>query len=753
MKIGVVGSGKSFSKSVLTMALPICLAVAGCHGATQVGPLDTDQSFVKIDRPLDAQAASIRTQAVPGTGTADQSFFLALNKKELGKRWFMSAYLKQFFPGAVMGGAAASLGTRVVTFRVQNGKLFVFDASDNYKDSDTFDPKLILESYPIVNTYGPYNDLSNADKYVLFDPAAGLNRFGVVADMFAYDPAKASNFQVDAAYMSNFRALTDGVTFEQVFTGASTVFPINDGFQTGNVFRASGTLGLALRRYQEGDGFKAMPYDGSSYFFYGDIAQVPDTGSLTSSYVHWNIHKGMKPIKWLISDQFVKANQDPRYQQYDIVGAIKKGVTNWNEVFGFKALEVEVATANDSYADDDTNYIIFDGDPTFGAAFANWRQNPNTNEIRGASVYFNAAWLDIADYEFGVAPTPSPDGRPAQPVAALAKPKTPTLTWGNWKNEPLCVMWTPKYRADRNKAEALTPDPNAALTPKQKVENFLTHVVIHEVGHTLGLRHNFKGSNGQPGGSTSVMEYVDDADAVASGRDHAGPYDIAAIKLLYGMSTDLPAQPFCTDQDTVTDVDCNPFDRGADPLTAYYAKNYSLYMNFFLTYGFFFPPDYYVNGTLQFVRSSQTSTRMADAFKLAMKGLTIPADANLVATNMGYGSRVDMATQFVLNRLYLDLPANRGSFTSDPPLDSTLTPLVMTELRGNLTNADQIRSYETRRMVVDILKKMQTQDAYNLLLAAKDALTQQLTTLTGNEKANTMDLIARIDAATHPYYK
>jgi hypothetical protein len=738
------------------MAFPICLAVAGCHGATQVGPLDTDQSFVKIDHPLEASAASIRTQSVPGTGSADQSFFIALNKKELGKRWFMSAYMKQFFPGAVMGGAAASLGTRVVTFRVQNGKLFVFDASNNYKDSDTFDPTLIIESYPIVNTYGPYNELSNADKYVLFDPAAGLNRFGVVSDMFAYDPAAAASFSVDAAYMTNFRSLADGATFEQVFTGASTTAPLNDGFQTGNVFRASGTLGLALRRYQEGEGFKPFPYDGSSYFFYGDIQQIPDTGSLTSSYVHWNVHKGMKPIKWLISDQFVKVNHD-KWPQYDIVSAIKKGVTNWNEVFGFKVLEVEVAGPNDSYADDDTNYIIFDGDPSLGAAFANWRQNPNTNEIRGASVYFNAGWIDYADSAFGAAvvpPTTGANNKPKQPDAIKAKPKAPSLTWGNWKNSPLCVMWTPEYRGDRNKAKTRTAAalPNA-LTPKQQVENFLTHVIIHEVGHTLGLRHNFKGSNGAPGGSTSVMEYVDDYDAVASGRDHAGPYDVEAIKYLYGMSTTAPTQPFCTDQDTALDVDCNPFDYGADPLKDYFYNNYSLYMDFFLNYGFFFPPDYYLNGTLQFVRSSATSARKADAFKLAMTGLTIPVDPALLAADAGYGSRVDLATQVVLSRLYLDAAAVRGSFTADPSLNSTLTPLIMTELRGNLTNADNVRSFETRRLVVDILKKLQTQDAYNLLLAGRDAMASKLATMSGNEKANTMDLIARIDAATHPYWK
>ena len=35
-----------------------------------------------------------------------------------------------------------------------------------------------------------------------------------------------------------------------------------------------------------------------------------------------------------------------------------------------------------------TTFLV-DLDPSYGAAFANWRINPNTSEIRGASVYFS----------------------------------------------------------------------------------------------------------------------------------------------------------------------------------------------------------------------------------------------------------------------------------------------------------------------------------------------------------------------------
>ena len=59
-----------------------------------------------------------------GTG---EDFLLAIRKDELanGSKWFVSAFMKQVYPNGVAGGAASSLGIRVVSFRQQNGKLFM----------------------------------------------------------------------------------------------------------------------------------------------------------------------------------------------------------------------------------------------------------------------------------------------------------------------------------------------------------------------------------------------------------------------------------------------------------------------------------------------------------------------------------------------------------------------------------------------------------------------------------------------------
>src|SRR6266542_1494552 len=161
--------------------VPLLIAIAGCSNGppTASSPLAEGATFVSVQRTLASAAAaqrrSLRIEAVPGSD-ATESFYLAINKKDLGKRFFLSAYMKQNFPGRPASIAALSLGIKVVTFRVQNGKLFVFDAGDGKANSDTFDPTLVVEAYPIVDNDTPFQETAGSDQYVLFDPAAGLNR-------------------------------------------------------------------------------------------------------------------------------------------------------------------------------------------------------------------------------------------------------------------------------------------------------------------------------------------------------------------------------------------------------------------------------------------------------------------------------------------------------------------------------------------------------------------------------------------------
>ncbi len=131
--------------------------------------------------------------------------------------------------------------------------------------------------------------------------------------------------------------------------------------------------------------------------------------------------------------------------------------------------------------------------------------------------------------------------------------------------------------------------------PDSFVGPMLKDVVMHEVGHTLGLRHNFKASTiytiqeinteefkGRPQ-TGSVMDYnpininVDDGPVQGDWTMvTVGPYDMWAIEYGYTFDKDLKPilarvseehLPYATDEDTWgPDPHARRFDYGADPL-------------------------------------------------------------------------------------------------------------------------------------------------------------------------------------------
>ncbi|NMO14574.1 hypothetical protein HPC49_13580 [Pyxidicoccus fallax] len=706
--------------------------------------VELEDAFVAVPRVVSAEQKQQVEQKLRGVvENSGTSFYLAIRRSELSQKWFMAAYLKQQHPGGAVNRAARSLGTRVVSFKEQNGKLFVLDVDDRKVMSDVFDPDVVVEAYPIVTDHGPFNRSHGADRYVLIDPTAGLNRFGVMGDKLG---ERGVRFEVELSFAQRFRRLADGVAFEQVFTGHADV-PLERPIELpgDNVFQSSGTLALALRRYAESPGYTPTPLPPREHYFRGPARLIPNTLLTEQVAAKWAIHPGMRPIRWHITSSLLTVQNDPRYQGYDLVGAVKRGIEGWNQAFGFTALEAVMAEDSSGFADDEKNTLIFDTDEAVPFAFANWRTNPNTGEIRGASIYVPALWVWWADQQFG--------DDPSARVAAPTRAPSTRMSWAGMKGDTLCELELPVP------PEAELAEDAPGLTKKQKVEAYLTNVVLHEIGHTLGLRHNFMGSrvyDGSPGSprSTTVMEYFDDVDAVHV--DTLGPYDVAAVRYLYGLSTQLPTHAFCTDEDANVDPYCNLSDRFDDPLTKYYLPRFHTQLNGWLrgtrpisqllrTF------DYNVKFPLQFVRAGDAATR-ASAYVMTMAPLRPPLQipANAPPT---YAAQADEVAWRTLARLYLDPAASRGTFTANPPNSPELLPLVVADVRGILLNVDGVRSFTARRTMVDILKVHQTLASYATLREAQDMLTAQLPSLSGDERLQTEDLLARIDAAVSPYFR
>jgi hypothetical protein len=739
--------------------LPVAaLGLAAALGACQeteppalISQPALDGEFVPVYRQVSGEAIEQRRAALSTVGPAggadgdgSSDFYLAIKKSELGQKYFLSAFLSQLAPSGVASGAGGSLGTRVVSFKVQNGKMFVFDVADDKIWSDTFRPEVVLEAYPIVSGFGPFETMRGASDYVLFDPAAGLNRFRMLQDTW-------TPIEIALSFSQRFRKIPDGATFDQVFSGVLRTETQLTGSTTSVAPPSlTGTLSLALRRYSEGDGYVPTSMPAVEHYFRSPGKLIPNTGTRAFTAAKWTIHPGGPPIVWKIAPFAEQLRDDPQWSDIDFFGTIKAGIESWNEAFGFEVVQAELAAPDESFGDDDVNYFIFDPGRAIAGAFASWRSNPNNGEVRGASVYF-AFGILRAIGELPPAGAQAAGGEEAyqaiEPLSARAMPG-PRFGWGEASEDRLCDLELPSLE------EVLAAGPAAApaWSRKERIERFLGNVAAHEVGHTLGLRHNFKGSLRPP--SSSVMEYITIEDTIAMGP-HLGSYDIAAIRYLYGLSPDLPTDPFCNDnQADIVDPDCRRRDMGVTPLTDHFIPTQRAAIEPFLagrTNSFITP-----SGLLPHMRLGSTPAVRLQAYGGAMELLRAPVTPPPDAPPT-FAARLNAVTQVTLSTLFL-LPQPGQPVVPGQPLPLAPPPAqpvlaaAVPDLKAILVNTDGIRSAGNRRLAVDVLKRFQHQLAYTALAEARDAIAEQLPALTGPQAVDTKDLLSRIDRTLAAYF-
>ncbi|MCU0686748.1 MAG: zinc-dependent metalloprotease [Polyangiaceae bacterium] len=689
-----------------------------------------------VTPPEGAQAQA----PVTGVDKAGKSFYVGVRKSALSERWFLSAYLKQLHPDPV-GRAAVTLGTRVVSFRVQNGRLFVFDVDDRKTVSDTFDPEVVVEAYPIIDG----SKLGKGfDNYVVFDPTAGENRFSVLNDAeFDGDPLYPNPLEVEVTYAQNFRAIADGATFEQVFSGHfrdPDQLPDRNGLVP-NDFSVAGTLGLALRRYREGEGFTPKPMPDQDFYFRGPPRFVPNTNRVEFSAARWNLRPDAPPVRWLIAPSLLKA-QAERYPDYDLAGAVKRGIEGWNAAFGFEALQADFASPEQSFADDDVNYFIFDESIRAFFAFADWRTNPNTSEIRGASVYLPEAIVRFAD----LIHSDDEAARTLSPWLNSSVAPVPRFAWGPLQQDRLCSLDLERFVLAAHSATTSLP-----LTKKEKVERVLESFVSHEIGHTLGLRHNFKGSLQPP--SSSVMDYTSDADTLLVFAP--GAYDVDALRYLYDLSPEPPAQPFCTDEGVALDPTCNRYDSGSDPLVESLIPSYQSLLELFAQ-GLFSPDEELIlrvdtalvaGELLDYVRAAETPELKSAAWAAVFSPLRSPLDPSFLPEN------VALWTRRVLSLFLLDDPFDSLILDIDSPLVSdTFTPELAADLGSIVIDEAGLYGIEARGDAVDVLKRLRAPSALSALESARATIEATLPSLDGEAKVLAEDLLKRIARATDPYF-
>jgi len=294
---------------------------------------------------------------------------------------------------------------------------------------------------------------------------------------------------------------------------------------------------------------------------------------------------------------------------------VREGIAEWNKAFEkagwLNAIEVRQQPDDADWDPEDINYNTFRWiTADAGFAMGPSRVNPYTGQILDADIIFDADFLKFWKEEFE---TLTPDDVAAMTGGALDAPAdTSQKAFGIARKHHECRLSDGMASqmafgtaAILSRAEAA----EAAELKEKLIMQGMKEVTMHEVGHTLGLRHNFKASKmlslkdandttktRETGMVGSVMDY-NPSNIVSKEWEQGdyytttlGPYDYWAIEYGYkplsggttGEVKELnkiasrsgePQLAYATDEDTVgsdPDPNSNRFDLGADALE--YAK-------------------------------------------------------------------------------------------------------------------------------------------------------------------------------------
>ncbi len=271
------------------------------------------------------------------------------------------------------------------------------------------------------------------------------------------------------------------------------------------------------------------------------------------------------PVAWYVTPNI--------QEQY--LADVKTGVEAWNRysqaMWGKDLLSFKGRLpAGISIGDPRYNVINWDNVADAGAAYESQASDPLTGIQSHSLIYMPLAWVNI--------------GKTYWERGELSEALTGSATTiQNQLKGKQFLGRDVHLNCLRGVASRVSLE--ARESPEEFARGLLKGVVFHEVGHALGLAHNFKGSLSMDGTkdsqfSSSIMDYNSYAlerAAFTSVPSASGPlleYDRQAISALYNEAKDIkptdPVLPTCEDavaDDVAGGVDplCIRYDEGSNP--------------------------------------------------------------------------------------------------------------------------------------------------------------------------------------------
>ena len=530
----------------------------------------------------------------------------ALDKEQLLRTQIVSQLPVPMFNG---------LKSRVVAFKEIDGSVYLIEANKGHSPSVDLEKnqQLILTSFPVVES---------DEESLTINFNAGMRKVYYAKDWDFYD--KSPTFNPVSAYVSESYIeevkINENDTISIMQRATVNGYPSRGGAGSNQSVRVK----YYLSPYAPDPTYAPVeaPVGADEMHQYGFFKISPVVNNEGREVTYAARFHPEKPITFAVS-----SNTPAEFKE-----AVKEGILYWNQAFGKKMITAIEAPEGVYAPDVDYNIIQWVDWDAAGFAYADAQMDPRTGQVLNAQVVMTSVFSKsgqakarrllkkkkiTAQQAQTLQRLPASmlkelDLTPEDLKKALASKGSKQLVLGfpsDFSGDLTLAQHSDKVfnhtHCGRNFAEANLKI-NAILESGDEAraleiaKDYVREVVAHEVGHNLGLRHNFAGNLAANYSmeerpkivsqyleghlpnvitSSSVMEYQVFEEAAITGRQlienkTALAYDENVIRKLY-MGQDFPKDDhetytqkslFCTDDHVGAYADCDRFDLGRSPV-------------------------------------------------------------------------------------------------------------------------------------------------------------------------------------------